>query len=223
MSADALAAALAARIVPRLALAMPGNRLRILSKGGHINILQESEQSEQHPAAGNAKERRQASKAHVKTVGAHATADVDVPTERELAGPGQPCCQPSPARTEQRPRLPSSRAGTGGGKASTGNMGPEAGPGPQKQRSAVRCSADRPGCTHIATVPAILPGKHVCCLRMEPLPHYGACGSKAARARAVRCCQLTSWSACGCAQGSAPAPAPPAAPAPAAAGAAAAF
>lgn len=137
MSADELAAALAARVGPLLAQSVPGSRLRVLPKGGHLNILQEEEEAGQHPVA--SKPEGPATQAH-----SCATAEAQGAKEREPGGLGQPCCRASPARSERQENLPGSRAGADGGRPSTGNRGPEAGPGPQTQRSAARCPADPP-------------------------------------------------------------------------------
>ena len=129
---------MAARVAPLLAHSMTGSRLRVLSKGGHLNILQEDEQPVQHPDPSKAK--GPASKQH-SSAGRHGTAEAQGAKEREPGGLGQPCCRASPGRSEQQEGVPGSRAGVDGGRPSTGNRGPEAGPGPQTQRSAARCTA----------------------------------------------------------------------------------
>ena len=141
MSANDLAAALAVRIAPLLAQSVPGNRLHIRTKGGHLNILQEDAQAEQGPADSKVK-KGHAAEPLAKSSGSRATADAQGAKKHEPGGLGQPCCQPLLASVNQQGSLPSSRAGADSGKASTGNRGPEAGPGPGTQRSAVRCKAD---------------------------------------------------------------------------------
>ena len=145
MSADDLAAALAMRIGPILAQSVPDSRLRIMSKGGHLNIRQD-EQTGQRAAASKGHEGRASREAPATSANSRAAADgqgAGVCEPGVLKSP----CQPSTAHAKQQEGLPSSSAGADGGRASTGNRGPEAGPGPQTLRSAARCKADLPGTT----------------------------------------------------------------------------